>query len=90
MLTETPEFLSKVREAGYDGLVGYDEGVKYIAVMSPGQLKDAYENTGAFSTSMTTSASVRSITAVRPPSGISTMPLPEPVKGRRPTDGGHT
>ena len=51
MLTETPEFLSKVREAGYDGLVGYDEGVKYIAVMSPGQLKDAYENTGAFSTS---------------------------------------
>uniref|UniRef100_UPI00216AFF8D hypothetical protein n=1 Tax=Phocaeicola vulgatus TaxID=821 RepID=UPI00216AFF8D len=37
-----------------------------------------------------TSASVRSITAVRPPSGISTMPLPEPVKGRRPTDGGHT
>ena len=26
MLTETPEFLSKVREAGYDGLVGYDEG----------------------------------------------------------------
>ena len=32
----------------------------------------------------------RSITAVRPPSGISTMPLPEPVKGRRPTDGGHT
>ncbi len=35
MLTETPEFLSKVREAGYDGLVGYDEGVKYIAVMSP-------------------------------------------------------
>lgn len=90
MLTETPEFLSKVREAGYDGLVGYDEGVKYIAVMSPGQLKDAYENTGAFSTSMTTSASVRSITAVRPPSVISTMPLPEPVKGRRPTDGGHT
>lgn len=82
--------MSKVREAGYDGLVGYDEGVKYIAVMSPGQLKDAYENTGAFSTSMTTSASVRSITAVRPPSGISTMPLPEPVKGRRPTDGGHT
>ena len=51
MLPETPEFLSKVREAGYDGLVGYDEGVKYIAVMSPGQLKDAYENTGAFSTS---------------------------------------
>lgn len=51
MLTEIPEFLSKVREAGYDGLVGYDEGVKYIAVMSPGQLKDAYENTGAFSTS---------------------------------------
>jgi hypothetical protein len=51
MLTEPPEFLSKVREAGYDGLVGYDEGVKYIAVMSPGQLKDAYENTGAFSTS---------------------------------------
>ena len=43
--------MSKVREAGYDGLVGYDEGVKYIAVMSPGQLKDAYENTGAFSTS---------------------------------------
>lgn len=82
--------MSKIREAGYDGLVGYDEGVKYIAVMSPGQLKDAYENTGAFSTSMTTSASVRSITAVRPPSGISTMPLPEPVKGRRPTDGGHT
>lgn len=85
-----PGVLSKIREAGYDGLVGYDEGVKYIAVMSPGQLKDAYENTGAFSTSMTTSASVRSITAVRPPSGISTMPLPEPVKGRRPTDGGHT
>ena len=51
MLTEIPEFLSKVREAGYDGLVGYDEGVKYIAVMSPGQLKDAYENTGAFSIS---------------------------------------
>lgn len=43
--------MSKVREAGYDGLVGYDEGVKYIAVMSPGQLKDAYENTGAFSIS---------------------------------------
>lgn len=43
--------MSKIREAGYDGLVGYDEGVKYIAVMSPGQLKDAYENTGAFSTS---------------------------------------
>ena len=35
MLTETPEFLSKVREAGYDGLVGYDEGVKYIAVSLP-------------------------------------------------------
>ena len=34
MLTETPEFLSKVREAGYDGLVGYDEGVKYIAAVS--------------------------------------------------------
>ena len=30
---------------------------------------------------MTTSASVRSITAVRPPSGISTMPLPEPGEG---------
>ena len=90
MLTETPEFLSKIREAGYDGLVGYDEGVKYIAVMSPGQLKDAYENTGAFSTSNDNIRFRQVYHAVRPPSGISTMPLPEPVKGRRPTDGGHT
>ena len=35
MLTETPEFLSKVREAGYDGLVGYDEGVKMCIRDSP-------------------------------------------------------
>ena len=34
-----------------------------------------------------TSAFVKSIMAVRPASNISTMPLPEPVKGRRPTDG---
>lgn len=51
MLTETPEFLSRIKEEGYDGLAGYDEGVKYIAVMSPNQLKDAYDNTGGFSTS---------------------------------------
>lgn len=49
LVTETPVFLSKIKELGYDGLVGYDEGVKYFAVTSPNQLKDAYENTGAFS-----------------------------------------
>lgn len=48
MLTETPEFLSKVKELGYDGLVGYDEWVKYIAVVSPDQIKSATENIGAF------------------------------------------
>lgn len=50
LLTETPEFLSKVKEFGYDGLVGYDEGVKYVAAFSPNQLKDAYGNNGEFST----------------------------------------
>lgn len=48
MLTETPEFLSKIEELGYDGLVGYDEWVKYIAVVSPDQIKSATENIGAF------------------------------------------
>lgn len=48
MLTETSEFLSKVKELGYDGLVGYDEWVKYIAVVSPDQIKSATENIGAF------------------------------------------
>ena len=47
MLTETPEFLSKVKELGYDGLVGYDEWVKYIAAVSPDQIKSATENIGA-------------------------------------------
>lgn len=50
LVTETPEFLSEIKKMGYDGLVGYDEGVKYIAVMNPNQVKDAYDNTGVFST----------------------------------------
>lgn len=49
LVTETPEFLSKVRELGYDGLVGYDESVKYMAAFSPNQIKSATDNTGAFS-----------------------------------------
>lgn len=35
---------------GYDGLIGTDEGVGYIACFNPNQLKDTYDNTGAFST----------------------------------------
>ncbi len=49
LVTETPEFLSKIRELGYDGLIGYDEWEKYTAVVSPDQIKSATDNTGAFS-----------------------------------------
>ena len=49
IVTETPQFIEKVRESGYDGLYGKDEGVDYIACFAPNQLKDAYENNGAFS-----------------------------------------
>ena len=49
IVTETPQFIEKVRESGYDGLYGKDEGVDYIACFAPNQLKDAYENTGTFS-----------------------------------------
>ena len=49
IVTETPQFIEKVRESGYDGLYGKDEGVDYIACFAPNQLKDAYENNGTFS-----------------------------------------
>lgn len=49
LVTETPEFVKKIQELGYDGLIGMDEGVKYVACFVPNQLKDAYDNTGAFS-----------------------------------------
>ena len=51
ILTETPEFISKVKSLGYDGLKGYDEGVQYIAVTKPLQIKSATENTGEFNSS---------------------------------------
>ena len=51
ILTETPEFISKVKSLGYDGLKGYDEGVQYIAVTKPLQIKSATENNGEFSPS---------------------------------------
>lgn len=50
LVTETPEFLDRIKKSGYDGLVGYDEWVKYIAVTSPTQIKSATDNTGEFST----------------------------------------
>ena len=49
IVTETPQFIEKVRESGYDGLYGKDEGVDYIACFAPNQLKNAYENNGTFS-----------------------------------------
>lgn len=49
LITETPEFIARIKELGYDGLAGYDEGVRYIAAMSPNQLKDARHNSGDFS-----------------------------------------
>lgn len=50
MVTETPQFVAEIKKLGYDGLTGTDEGVDYIACFNPNQLKDAYDNTGAFST----------------------------------------
>ena len=38
IVTETPQFIEKVRESGYDGLYGKDEGVDYIACFAPNQL----------------------------------------------------
>lgn len=49
LVTETPQFVEKIKELGYDGLIGTDEGIKYIACFTPNQLKDAYDNTGEFS-----------------------------------------
>jgi hypothetical protein len=49
LITETPVFLTKIKELGYDGLVGYDEWVRYVAAMHPNQIKSATDNTGAFS-----------------------------------------
>lgn len=50
LVTETPQFVAEIKKIGYDGLTGTDEGVDYIACFNPNQLKDAYDNTGAFST----------------------------------------
>ncbi len=50
MVTETPQFVAEIKKLGYDGLIGTDEGVGYIACFNPNQLKDTYDNTGAFST----------------------------------------
>lgn len=50
LVTETPQFVAEIKKLGYDGLIGTDEGVDYIACFNPNQLKDAYNNTGAFST----------------------------------------
>lgn len=50
LVTETPQFVAEIKKLGYDGLIGTDEGVGYIACFNPNQLKDAYDNTGAFST----------------------------------------
>lgn len=49
LVTETPQFVAEIKKLGYDGLIGTDEGVDYIACFNPNQLKDAYDNTGAFS-----------------------------------------
>ena len=50
LVTETPQFVAEIKRLGYDGLTGTDEGVDYIACFNPNQLKDAYDNTGTFST----------------------------------------
>lgn len=50
LVTETPQFVAEIKKLGYDGLIGTDEGVGYIACFNPNQLKYAYDNTGAFST----------------------------------------
>ncbi|WP_443647910.1 LPD38 domain-containing protein [Barnesiella intestinihominis] len=50
LVTETPQFVAEIKKLGYDGLTGTDEGVDYIACFNPNQLKDAYDNTGTFST----------------------------------------
>lgn len=50
LVTETPQFVAEIKKLGYDGLIGTDEGVDYIACFNPNQLKDAYNNTGVFST----------------------------------------
>lgn len=49
LITETPEFINKVKALGYDGLAGIDEWVKYVAVFNPNQIKSASANIGAFS-----------------------------------------
>jgi hypothetical protein len=49
LVTETPQFVAEIKKLGYDGLISTDEGVDYIACFNPNQLKDAYNNTGAFS-----------------------------------------
>lgn len=49
LVTETPQFVEKIKELGFDGVIGTDEGIKYIACFGPNQLKDAYDNTGEFS-----------------------------------------
>lgn len=50
LVTEIPQFVAEIKKLGYDGLIGTDEGVGYIACFNPNQLKDAYDNTGTFST----------------------------------------
>ena len=49
IITETPEFIDKIKALGYDGLVGMDEWVKYMAVFDSNQLKSAIDNSGKFS-----------------------------------------
>ena len=41
LVTETPQFVAEIKKLGYDGLIGTDEGVGYIACFNPNQLKDA-------------------------------------------------
>lgn len=49
IVTETPEFVAKIKELGYDGLRGFDEGVEYFAATSPNQIKSATDNNGDYS-----------------------------------------
>lgn len=45
MITETEMFQKKVKQFGYDAIIAKDEGVEYVAVWNPNQLKDTDNQT---------------------------------------------
>lgn len=77
-VVETPSMQEIIRSRGYDAIHALDEGVQYMAVFAPNQLKASGKylyserNTGVFHRATTTYVSGKSIMA---------SPLPLPVTG---------